>query len=78
MIWIETETRDLVECSMIRINQVTPTQFILVNQNSYPLVETRNKEEAYQLQEKIKWHIQNDYKKVFSMKESLKEIRGIK
>ena len=78
MIWIETETRDLIECSAIRINQVTPTQFVLVNQNSYPLLETRNRDEALKIQEKIKWHIQNDYKKVFSMVDNIKEIRGVK
>lgn len=78
MIWIETDRKDLVECSMIRINQMTPTQIALVNQNGFPLVETRNHEEALQILEKIKWHIQNDYKKVFSMIDNLKAIRGVK
>lgn len=78
MIWIETDRQDLIECSMIKINQVTPTQFILVSQNGIQLLETRSHDEAVKIIEKVKWHIQNDYKKVFSMLESIKEIRGIK
>jgi len=47
--WVlSQEEKDLVECTRFKINQITPTQFVIVNQNNIPLGEYLSFEEANQ------------------------------
>ena len=78
MIWLETQNSDLIECSMIRLVMISPIQYILQNQNGYPLIEVRSREEAIAIKDKIKEHISNGLISVLDLNKLLIEIRKVK
>ncbi len=45
--WVMSQDEKiLIECSCFKINQITPTQFVIANQNNIPLGEYFGLEEA--------------------------------